>query len=99
MNSGRSHCLNAIGVPQSLGIVLAPLQVVQEARELVSWSIPFEFALQRFRLAERLLAQWRIEGVKLCRLSVDYEPANTACKQSLRNSLGHGITMPIAHDK
>ena len=40
---------------EPLGIVFLTLQVVEETKELVPGSIPFEFAVQRFCFAERLL--------------------------------------------
>ena len=40
-----------------------------------------------------------LKGAKLCRVSVDYEPENTAKQELLGNSLGLGIVAPIVHDK
>ena len=87
MISGRNHCPSANGGPQSLGIVLEPLQVVKEAKELAPWSITAEFAFQPSVFAERQLLHRQyglqmalIERTKLCRFMMRSGPENRAKK-------------------
>jgi hypothetical protein len=86
------------GAYRSLGIVFLALQTVAKAKGLASRSVAAKFACQRCLFVEHQLLYRQyglhmplIEGTKLCRFSIDYEPENTARKKLPGNSRGHGI--------
>lgn len=78
---------------------LGPLQVVQEAKEKVSRPIPFEFAVQRFRFAERLLFH-RQRGLEMhlgCPEGFVAVPQgdDRAVHALLRKVHGHGVPQAV----
>jgi hypothetical protein len=93
---------DADGTRQPLGIVLAPLQIVEEGHELVPWSIPFEFAFQWFRFGERPLLH------RQCGLQIDLgrfhrfmpEPQGNdgAVHTLLEEVEGHGVSKDMNGD-
>lgn len=60
--------------------------ILNGVTECFSTALTTHFIVDRF-----LPIQVDLKGAKLCRVSVDYEPENTAKKELLGNSLGHGI--------
>src|SRR5437764_8541959 len=75
------------------------LEIVQEAKELVSWLIPLEFAVERFRFAERLLF-YRQRGLQIdssCVEGLVAEPQgdDRAIHTLLQKVHGHGVPQAV----
>jgi len=78
---------------------LEPLEIVQEPKELVSWLIPLEFPVERFRFAERLLF-YRQRGLQIdssCVEGLVAEPQgdDRAVHTLLQKVHGHGVPQAV----
>ena len=93
---------NADESDQPLDIVLTALQIVKEGQELVPWLIPFEFALQRFRFAQRLLLHcecgFQIDLSRFHGFMPEPQGNDGAVHAPLQQVEGHGVSKDMNGD-